>query len=151
MNKTITVETIVNAPIEKVWEYWTKPEYITKWNFASDDWECPKAENDLRIKGKFKVRMAAKNGKEGFDFTGIYTKVVPNKLIEYAMDSISVDNKTADAGRKVSVKFEGLGNKTKVIETFEPENIYPEEMQRGGWQSILNNFKKYVEGGINKR
>jgi uncharacterized protein YndB with AHSA1/START domain len=132
----ITVQTTVNAPIEKVWEYWTKPEHITKWAFAADDWEAPSAENDLREGGKFKTRMQEKGSNNGFDFTGVYTKVGEHEVIDYTMDD----------GRKVSVRFEGDGDNTKVTETFDPESENTEEVQRAGWQAILDNFKKYVEG-----
>lgn len=131
----ITVESIINAPVQKVWEYWSKPEHITKWNAASDDWHSPRAENDLRTGGKFISRMEAKDGSFGFDFGGEYTNVKENELIEYVMDD----------GRKVKVIFTDLGNATKVVESFEAEGTHSEEMQRGGWQAILDNFKKYTE------
>ena len=131
----ITVETNINAPVQKVWRFWTEPNHITKWNNASDDWHSPKADNDVKRNGRFNIRMEAKDGSQGFDFSGTYTKVEPNKLIEYTMDD----------DRKVSVTFEEKDGKTKVIETFEAENTFPVEYQRDGWQSILNNFKKYVE------
>jgi uncharacterized protein YndB with AHSA1/START domain len=132
---TITVKTIVKAPIEKVWKYWSAPEHITKWCQASDDWHAPKAENDLRVDGKFSTTMAAKDGSVSFDFGGIYTNVEKYKTIEYAMDD----------GRKVQIQFSSEGDETKVTETFDPENTNPIEMQRGGWQAILDNFKKHVE------
>ena len=131
----ITVESIINAPVQKVWEYWSKPEHITKWNAASDDWHSPRAENDLRTGGRFLSRMEAKDGSFGFDFGGEYTNVKENELIEYVMDD----------GRKVKVIFADLGNATKVVESFEAEGTHSEEMQRGGWQAILDNFKKYTE------
>ncbi len=134
-NKSITVETAIDAPVEKVWKIWNDPTHIIKWAHASDDWEAPAAENDLREGGKFMTRMAAKDGSTSFDFTGTYTKVVPNRLIEY----------TIDGGRKVSVKFLGKENKTKVSETFEAENENSLELQKAGWQAILENFKKCVE------
>lgn len=134
--QTITVETNVNAPIAKVWESWTLPQHITKWNQASDDWHTPYAENDCRTGGKFKSTMAAKDGSFSFDFEGIYSSVTPQERIEYAM---------AD-GRKVKVIFQGNGNQTKVIETFDPESENSLELQRGGWQAILNSFKRYTEG-----
>ena len=133
--KTITVETIVKAPVEKVWKYFNEPEHIKKWAFASDDWHAPYSENDLRKDGIFKTTMAAKDGSFSFDFGGIYSKVQENKLIEYKMDD----------GRKVQVKFSGKGNETTVTETFEPESQNPLEMQRGGWQAILDNFRKHAE------
>ncbi len=131
----ITVETSVHAPIEKVWECWTKPEHITKWNAASDDWHTPKAENDLREGGKFTSRMEAKDGSVGFDFGGTYTTVVEHEQIDYTMDD----------GRTVSVAFDGHGDHTHITEVFDPEAENAPEMQREGWQSIMNNFKKYVE------
>ena len=136
LNKTsITVETTVNAPIEKVWNYWGKPEHITQWCQASDDWHAPYADNDLKTDGKFKTTMAAKDGSFSFDFEGVYSKVEKHKLIEYEMGD----------GRKVKVEFEDQGNSTHITETFDPEDTNPIEMQRGGWQAILDNFKKYTE------
>jgi uncharacterized protein YndB with AHSA1/START domain len=131
----ITVATTINAPVEKVWRFWSLPEHITKWCSASDDWHTPKAENDLRTGGKFLSRMEAKDGSFGFDFGGIYDAVKTNELIEY----------TIGDGRKVTIQFAANGNETKVTETFEAESTNPIEMQRGGWQAILDNFKKYVE------
>ena len=133
--KAITVEATVNAPIEKVWKFWNEPKHIMGWAFASDDWHAPKAENDLRADGKFSTTMAAKDGSFSFDFGGVYTKVENHKAIEY----------TIGDGRKVKISFTSEGNQTRVIETFDPENQNPEEMQSGGWQAILNNFKKYTE------
>lgn len=135
MKNAITVQTVVNAPMEKVWECWNKPEHITGWAFASDDWEAPAAENDLRVGGRFKTTMAAKDKSAGFDFAGVYTNVKEHKLIEYNIDD----------GRHVKVEFEKIPNGVKVTETFEPENTFPVEMQRSGWQAILDNFRKYVE------
>lgn len=132
---SITVETVVHAPIGTVWEYWTKPEHITKWAFASDDWEAPEAENDLRVGGKFKIVMAAKDKSAQFDFTGTYSAVEEHKHIAYDMDD----------GRQVKVTFEQIPDGVRVTETFDPEHENPEEMQRAGWQAILDNFKKYVE------
>lgn len=135
-NKTaITVENTINAPVEKVWDYWTKPEHITKWNNASDDWHTPRAENDLRTGGSFSSRMEARDGSMGFDFGGVYDEVRNNEYIEYTMGD----------GRKVMVTFSGDGTSTKVTETFDPETTNSIELQRGGWQAILDNFKKYTE------
>ncbi|HMI07971.1 MAG TPA: SRPBCC family protein [Flavobacterium sp.] len=134
-NQKITVEATVNAPVAKVWAYWSEPKHITKWCQPSDDWHAPKAENDLRKGGKFTTTMAAKDGSMSFDFGGEYTDVVPNKRIAY----------TIEDGRKVAITFTSEGNKTHISETFDMENVNPEEMQRGGWQAILNNFKKYTE------
>ena len=131
----IKVETIVNATVEKAWNYFSAPEHITKWAFASDDWHAPYAENDLRKDGKFKTTMAAKDGSFTFDFEGIYTNVIPNESFEYAMSD----------GRRVKVAFLADGNKTKVVETFDPETANPVEMQRAGWQAILDNYRKHVE------
>ncbi len=131
----ITVEALINAPIEKVWEFWTKPEHIMVWNAASDDWHTPSATNDLRTGGKFTSRMEAKDGSFGFDFEGIYDEVINMELIKYSM---------AD-GRKVQVNFINDGNNTQIIEKFDPESVNPLDMQKAGWQAILNNFKKYTE------
>ena len=131
----ITVETTVNAPVEKVWQLWSEPEHITKWNSASEDWHTPRATNDLRTGGKFTSRMEARDGSMGFDFGGIYDEVIPHKTIAYAMED----------GRKVKVVFEENGSETKVTETFDAEGTNSDEMQRAGWQAILDNFKKYVE------
>ncbi len=136
MEKTaITVEATVNAPVEKVWRSWNEPQHITKWCAASDDWHAPYSENDLRKEGKFKTTMAAKDGSMSFDFEGVYTNVQPMKQIDYTI---------AD-GRKVSVVFSEKGNSTHIKETFEAEGSNPEEMQRAGWQAILDNFRKYTE------
>lgn len=132
---SITVETIVNAPVEKVWQYFTAPEHITKWCQASDDWHAPYAENDVRNGGKFKTTMAAKDGSFSFDFGGIYTKVQEHKTIAYTLGD----------DRKVHITFSSNGNETKVTETFDPEGQNPVEMQRAGWQAILDNFRKYTE------
>jgi uncharacterized protein YndB with AHSA1/START domain len=132
---TITIETVVNADVKKVWSCWTEPEHITKWCQASDDWHAPHAENDLRVNGNFKTTMAAKDGSMSFDFGGVYTKVETNQAIDY----------TIGDGRKVDVTFTPLGNQTRVVERFEAESSNPVEMQRGGWQAILDNFKKYTE------
>ena len=135
-NKTaITVKTTVEAPVEKVWKYWSSPEHITQWNNASDDWHTPRAENDLRTGGKFLARMEARDGSFGFDFGGVYDEVRENKYIAYTMGD----------GRKVEVTFSGNKNETNVEETFEAENENSHEMQKTGWQAILDNFKKYTE------
>lgn len=134
-NKTITVEATIKAPVEKIWKYWTMPEHIKQWNKASDDWHTPYAENDVRTGGKFLSRMEAKDKSVGFDFGGVYDEVKEHKLIAY----------TIGDGRKVKIIFSGDKNETKITETFEAENQNPVEMQRSGWQAILNNFKKYTE------
>lgn len=136
MHETITVETLIHAPILKVWNDFTNPDAVTGWNFASDDWICPHAETDLRIGGSFSARMEAKDGSVGFDFSGTYTKLIPYELIEYVMED----------GRKVRIVFEATDDgMTRVVETFDPEIENTPELQRTGWQAILNNFKKYSE------
>lgn len=134
--KDITVEVTVDAPVEKAWAAMNDPKHITQWCFASDDWHAPRAENDLKVGGQLKTRMEAKDGSFGFDFLSTYTHIEENKTIEYDI---------AD-GRHVKIVFEKLnGNQTRVTETFEMENTHPEEMQRGGWQAILDNYKKHTE------
>ncbi|HEY6502963.1 MAG TPA: SRPBCC family protein [Chitinophagaceae bacterium] len=131
----ITVENTINAPVQKVWECWTKPEHVTQWNNASDDWHTPWAKNDLRAGGSFSVRMEAKDGSMGFDFGGVYDVVRPNEYIGYTLGD----------GRKVNISFTPAGNTTKVVESFEAEDMNSVELQQGGWQAILDNFKKYTE------
>jgi uncharacterized protein YndB with AHSA1/START domain len=133
--QVLTVENTINAPVEKVWEYWTKPEHIIRWSTPSDDWHTPRAENDLKAGGNFLSRMEAKDGSVGFDFGGVYDAVTKNEYIEY----------TIGDGRKVKIIFKSDGNKTKITESFEAENTHSIEMQQGGWQAILDNFKKYAE------
>jgi uncharacterized protein YndB with AHSA1/START domain len=136
MEKTkISVSTKINSPIEKVWNCWTDPYHIVRWNNASADWHTTKAENDFRVGGEFLSRMEARDGSFGFDFTGEYNKIEHFKEIEYTI---------AD-GRKVSVLFVPTGNETTVKETFEAEQTNPVELQQKGWQSILDNFRQYVE------
>ena len=132
---SITVKAVIQAPIEKVWACWSDPQHITKWCQASDDWHAPYAENDLRTGGKFKTTMAARDGSASFDFEGVYSNVQQHQVIEYAM---------AD-GRKVKIVFSVNGKEVNVSETFDAENENPIELQRGGWQAILDNFKKYTE------
>ena len=136
MNEPITITTIVDAPIERVWKYWTEPEHIKSWAFAGD-WKAPHAENDLRVGGKFNTRMESADGSEGFDLTGTYTGVTEHQVIEYDMDG--------EDHRHVKTLFEETPEGVKIAQTFDPENINSEEMQRAGWQSILDNFKKHVE------
>lgn len=131
----ITVQATVAAPLEKVWDYWTKPQHIVNWNQASEDWHTPRAENDLRPGGAFNYRMEARDGDQGFDFTGKYSQVETPQRIEY----------TISDGRKVQVTFSKTDAGIFVMEAFEAESMNPVEMQQGGWQSILDNFKKYVE------
>lgn len=131
----ITVETTVNAPIGKVWKYWSEPQHIMSWNNASPDWHTPKAENDLREGGKFSSTMAAKDGSMSFDFGGIYDKVKENEKIEYTLGDT----------RTVKISFSEEGKGVKIVESFEAESENPIDMQKGGWQAILDNFKKYTE------
>ena len=131
----ITVSASINAPVEKVWDCFTNPSHIVNWNFASDDWHCPRDENDVRIGGKYNARMEAKDGSFGFDFVTIYTEVEEYKKISYTMED----------GREASTVFESIGNKTNVTTIFDAENENPVEAQQQGWQMILNNFKKYTE------
>lgn len=131
----LTIKANVNAPIEKVWEAWTKPEHITKWNQASEDWHCPRAENDLKVGGKYNARMEAKDGSFGFDFEAVYDEVADKQKLSYNMTD----------GRNATTKFQPDGNSTIVETTFDAEKENPLEMQQQGWQEILNSFKKYVE------
>ncbi len=131
----VTIQATIDAPVEKVWQFFTEPSHIVVWNAASDDWHTPRAENDLRVGGKFSSRMEAKDGSMGFDFTGEYTAVKQHGHIAYVMSD----------GRKVSVNFQQKGNSTELVETFDPEETNPIEMQKAGWQSILDNFKRYAE------
>lgn len=131
----ITVAATIFANNQKVWDYYTMPGHITKWNFASDDWHCPSAGNDLRVGGKFNSRMEAKDGSFGFDFEGIYDEVFDNKKISYTMPD----------DRQVTIVFEEQDGTTKVTTTFDAETENSVELQKNGWQAILDNFKKYVE------
>ena len=131
----ITIETTVNAPIEKVWKMWNAPEDITKWATGSPDWHTPYAENDLRVGGKFLSRMSAKDGSASFDFIGTYDDVQTHKTIAYTMED----------GRTAKIVFTPSGKSVKIVETFEAETENTPELQRTGWQTILDNFKKHVE------
>lgn len=131
----VTVSATINAPVEKVWTLWNTPEDIMQWNTASPDWHSPKSENDLRVGGTFSTRMEAKDGSFGFDFGGVYDIVDEYKHIAYTLGD----------ERKVEIFFSSENGQTKVVETFDAESTNPVEMQQGGWQAILNNFKKYAE------
>lgn len=133
--KEVKISTTVQTPVDKLWEYWTEPRHITKWNYASEDWHCPYAENDLKEGGKFTYRMEAKDGSFGFDFGGIYDEVRWHEKIAYTLGD----------GRKVTTTFHDKGHATEVIVIFEAESSNPVEIQQQGWQAILNNFKKYAE------
>ena len=132
----ITVETLINAPIDEVWRAWTTPADITQWNAASDDWHTTSATVDLREGGAFSSRMEAKDGSMGFDFAGTYTRVVPHQLIEAAFGD-----------RSMVVEFEVTAAGVVVRETFEAESTHSVEQQQAGWQAILDNFKRHVERG----
>lgn len=135
MATKITISALVKAPLEKVWDSWTKPEHITKWNFAIDTWHCPTVSNDLKVGGKYIARMEAKDGSFGFDFEAIYDAVIEKQELTYTMTD----------GRKATTIFVGKGSETSVTTTFDAESENPIEMQQQGWQAILDNFKKYVE------
>lgn len=131
----IVIETSILAPVEVVWQYFTDPEHVKNWNNASPDWHTPNAENELVVGGKFNYTMAAKDGSFSFDFWGIYDVIKENELLQYTLGDT----------RKVSVEFLSIGDDTKIIEAFEPESQNSLELQKAGWQAILDNFKKYVE------
>jgi len=131
---SITVGVTIPAPVEKVWKCWKEPQHITQWNQASDDWHTPWAQNDFQVGGKFIFRMEARDGSIGFDFAGTYTKIKEHERIEYTLED----------RRKVEVLFSHNGSETSVTEIFEPEQTHPIEIQRAGWQAILDNFKNYV-------
>jgi uncharacterized protein YndB with AHSA1/START domain len=135
MGEPVTVEADINAPIEKVWRYYTEPNHITKWNNASSDWHTPWAKNDLKVGGDFAYRMESRVTKEGFEFGGKYTEVKNHEIISYVMQD----------GRKARAEFHQKGDRTHLKVTFDPEEENPVQMQREGWQAILNNFKRYVE------
>ncbi len=134
-NQVITVKTTVNKPVDQVWELWTDPRHVVQWNNASAEWYTPKATNDLRVSGAFNYTMAARDGSASFDFEGIYKNIILHRLIEYDI----ID------GRKVKIIFTGAGNVTEVVETFETETENSAELQRQGWQAILDSFKTYAE------
>lgn len=137
----ITVQTTLPTTLEKAWEYFTAPAHITQWYFANDTWHAPAAQNDLRAGGRFSIRMEAKDGSFGFDFEGEYTQVLPHELLAYSL---------AD-GRQVYTRLQATPEGVVLTQTFDPENENPQEMQREGWQMILNNLKKYVEGAEAKQ
>jgi uncharacterized protein YndB with AHSA1/START domain len=134
-NSKISVEATIKANVQKVWDYWTKPEHITKWNFASDDWQCPKAENELKAGGKYYTRMEAKDGSFGFDFEAVYDEVLDRQKMTYTLTD----------GRQVTTFFESNDGVTNVKTIFDAEKENSVDMQRQGWLAILNSFKKYVE------
>lgn len=131
----ITIEALVKADLKKVWTSWTEPSHITQWNFASPEWQCPRASNDLRVGGTYAARMEAKDGSFGFDFQATYDEVLPEKRITYTMSD----------GRKATTTFETTNGGSLVVTVFDAENSHPIEMQKDGWQAILNNFKAHSE------
>lgn len=134
MSNKIKVTTAINAELKRVWDYYINPIHITKWNFADPSWHCPSAENDFKVGGKYKARMEAKDGSFGFDFEAVYSEIIEGEEFTYEF-----------GGRSANVKFYSMGNQTKVTVTFDPEHENSAEMQKDGWQSILDNFKRYVE------
>jgi uncharacterized protein YndB with AHSA1/START domain len=135
MSDKVTVAATVHADGKKVWDYYTKPGHITKWNFADPSWQCPSASNDMRVGGKYSARMEAKDGSFGFAFEAIYSEIVDGERFTYGMPD----------GRQVTVVLSKDGGNTEVVVTFDPEDENPIEFQKGGWQAILDNFKKYTE------
>jgi uncharacterized protein YndB with AHSA1/START domain len=131
----IIVERLIKADIAAVWKAWNDPKDIVRWNMASEDWHTTRATVDLRQGGKFSARMEAKDGSVGFDFEGVYSRVIPEKRLSYRMED----------GREVSVEFEPARDGILVTETFDAESENPPEMQRAGWQAILDNFARHVE------
>eukprot|EP01040_Poterioochromonas_malhamensis_P003850 gene3850-4112_t len=132
----LKVETeIPSTTLEKVWDCWTKPEHIVNWNFASETWCCPSAKNDLRVRGDFSYRMEAKDGSFGFDYCGSYDEIIEHRLIRFALGD----------GRKVCITFENKDDGVYVVEEFEPELENSLDLQKSGWQAILDNFRKHVE------
>jgi len=134
MKSKITVTATIDADVKKVWDYYTNPKHIIHWNFADPSWHCPKASNDLKVGGVYNARMEAKDGSFGFDFEAVYTELIEGKEFTYEF-----------GGRKANVKLRNLNNQTEIIVAFDPEDENPPEMQKGGWQAILNNFKLYTE------
>ncbi len=132
----ITIQNTIEAPIENVWALWTDPAHVKNWNFASNDWHCPKANSDFVVGGEFHYIMAAKDGSIEFDFCGTFTKIIDQSAIQIFLED----------GREMNLQFITEGQATKVIETFEPEEVNSLELQKQGWQAILDNFKAYVEG-----
>jgi len=133
----ITIDAVVNAAPGQVWQCWTAPDHITRWNFASSDWCCPVAENDLKVGGQYRARMEARDGSVGFDFEAVYDEVSPFDTLSYTLND----------GRRVKTRFEAQNGSTKVTTVFDAEDENSIEQQRNGWQAILNNFKAYVESG----
>lgn len=131
----IIIKTKIAADAQKVWECWNGPSHITHWCYASPDWHCPSADNDLRVGGKLRATMASKDGQMSFEFGGVYDEIIDGQKISFMMED----------GRRVTALFEANGGQTEVTETFDAETSNPLDMQKAGWQAILDNFKHYVE------
>jgi uncharacterized protein YndB with AHSA1/START domain len=129
----IKVSAIIEATKEKVWDYYTNPEHIVNWNFADPSWHCPKALNELKVGGRYFARMEARDGSFGFDFEAEYTEVILHKSFTYLF-----------GGRYCMLTFDEQDNNTIVTVVFDPETENPIDLQRAGWQAILDNFKNYV-------
>ncbi len=136
----VKIQAEIKAPVDVVWQLWTSPKHIVKWNTASEDWHTTRAENDVRVGGRFLSRMEAKDGSFGFDFSGVYTGVEECVRLAYTLDD----------GRQVEVSFASTAGGVSVNSVFEAEQENPVEMQRDGWQAILNNFKAYAEDADNQ-
>ncbi len=135
MSETIHIEVTVERARSLVWRLYNAPAHVVNWNFASDDWHCPRAESDFRPGGRLNYRMEAKEGNFGFDFEAVYAEIAPESRVAYTLGD----------GRKVATRFDALGSHTRVLTSFEAESENSAEMQRAGWQAILNNFKRYAE------
>ena len=138
MPQPITVIADIEAPLAEVWEWWTNPSHVVHWNFASSDWHCPAAESDFRPGGSFRYTMAARDGSFSFVLCGTFDEIVHETSISLHLED----------GRRVETRFETVDGKTRITETFEPETMNPEDLQRQGWQAILDNFKAYAEGRL---
>lgn len=134
MKNPITVTATIQADQKKVWDYYTNPKHIVNWNFADPSWQCPTAENDMNVGGVYKARMEAKDGSFGFDFEAIYSEIIDGQEFTYEF-----------GGRTANVRMKNANDHTEIILTFEPEKENPIDMQKEGWQAILNNFKSYTE------
>ena len=138
MPQPITVTADIEAPLAEVWERWTNPSHVVHWNFASNDWHCPTAESDFRTGGDFHYTMAARDGSFSFVLSGTFAEIFDGQAITLRLED----------GRQVTTRFEEANDKTRITETFEPETMNPEDLQRQGWQAILDNFKAYAEGRL---
>lgn len=134
----ITVTVDIEAPLNSVWEQWTNPAHVVHWNFASSDWHCPAAESDFRPGGSFHYTMAARDENFSFVLSGTFDEIVHETGISLQLED----------GRRVVTRFETVDGKTRVTESFEPESMNPEDLQRQGWQAILDNFRAYAEGSL---